>query len=108
MNMIKPVYDTKYFMIDGTVRISIDPNNALTMENGVIKLKDVEATASKNTPGDGVYGTLGEGIQTLRLNTSVPRKMSGDLPPSSDGVNETILVTEFITKNPPPNNGGGN
>ena len=94
MNIIKPNFDKECFNETGKVLISSKSDNALTLEHGVIKFKEVEKVASTNTPGDGVYGTLGEGIQTLRLNTSVSRKLTGDIP-SLEGVNSTQLMTEF-------------
>ena len=52
MKIIRALYNLSQFNSNGVVKISSEPNNALTLENGFIKLKDVEKSASPNTPGD--------------------------------------------------------
>lgn len=111
MKTIRAVFDQGQFDNRGYVRISASSDNALMLDSdGVIKLKDVEKTASPNKPGDGVYGEIDEGIQTLRLNTSVSRKQTGTIP-SVEGVNVTLFINEFMNTSPPApepdTNGGG-
>lgn len=107
MKIIRALYNPNQFNSNGVVKISSEPNNALTLENGFIKLKDVEKSASPNTPGDGVYGAVDEKIQTLRLNTSVSRKQSGEIA-SVEGVNVTLLMNAFKSAAQPVTDGGNN
>ena len=81
-----------------TVNISQIANNAFTLSSyGVIQLNTSGYGGNaRNTPGNGIDGTLGQPIPIIRMNSTVSRKVSLDPTPTNEGVNLPNFITAYL------------
>lgn len=108
-------YDSRIIGIDNDnkyiIKISPDENNGLSMENGAIKATKAPdgrggIDGSMNTPGNGIFGTVNQGIITIRCNRSVTRLQMEDPGEVDGGISIVDIMDNIMTYEPPDDNDG--
>ena len=98
--MVKIQFEFKDAYFRGNaVRISEEQNNAFVFKpTGAIGLTlNGSSGNARNTPGNGIDGTVNQSIPIIRLNNTVSRKVSTDPTPANEGVNIPAFVSAWLT-----------
>lgn len=97
--MFKLILDLKPSQFaNSKVRISNAENNAFRRSSsGTIELNVSNTDGNaRNTPGNGIDGTLGQPIPIIRMNSTVSRKVSLDPTPANEGINLPNFITAYL------------
>ena len=95
LDLDKDLFNTK----SSSVKLSSKENNALMYDElGSIYIASavVDPGNKRNTPGNGVYGDPDASIDTIRLNSTVSRKVQNDPEAGNEGCSVVAFVNGFI------------